>query len=326
MLLAAPPAPAALAGTPARSGFTRSLKAYLRGLLALVAVVAVGLSAARADYIAEVRDQESSGYLYICEKAVKRHGLNGWLTGDVIIRDDKRMMYFVSWAKQRREDAENRTVNIDEELRKVKEDLAEGRDAARARWLAEVQATAPTFDVYVVSYADMDRRVKEIHDRLKPIRDESYRMARDPNRGPLERRGFLEYVATFDAYFNDEPEWTNTGETKVIAGKQCMKYEIKLPPVTSLNVWMTTELGSGYTAGRTFARSFYMNKGGVRALEVLAEIPGFPMKIEGRHRNITGRGMGLVQFEVKSLLETDLDEREFEPPARARTFEGELPF
>jgi hypothetical protein len=92
-----------------------------------------------------------------------------------------------------------------------------------------------------------------------------------------------------------------------------------------MDVWMTTELGTQYSAGGMFAKSYLHREGGVRPMDVLKEIPGFPLKFEMRSRHITGRGTTRIDYEVISLIETDLDENEFEPRAGSHVYTGGVP-
>ena len=280
--------------------FRRSVCGVFLGALAAALLC---VSAARADYIAQIREGASgSGYLYITEGAIKKESL--------IIRDDKKVLYFIGWAQQE-PGAALPSADVAGELSAIKEQM----QASEGIPVELLQTTGPLvmeYETWVVPYSLVEERRRAFGARLKGDRDETFRRASSA-RSPLERSGMLQSVAVVDAYLENRPTWSNTGETAVIAGRQCTKYHVALPPIFEMDVWMTTELGPGYTAGKMFANSYFCEQGGVPAMEVFAEIPGFPMKMDGRYRNIEGRHIFKLYYEILNLMETDLDEKEFAP-------------
>jgi len=147
-------------------------------------------------------------------------------------------------------------------------------------------------------------------------------MAAHVNDPMSDPRSMLRTIAMYDIFCSGKPTWTDTGETEVIAGRECTKYHMRMAPIFRLDVWMTTELGPGYVGGHMFAKPYGLTRGGVRPMETLAEIPGFPMKMEGEYKQSpTGGGSMSIKYEVTGLIETDLDEQEFEPRRGSRISE-----
>ncbi len=274
-----------------------------------VLAVLLSVSSVRADYIARVKEGSATGYVYIGEGAVKRQGLTGW--GDVIIRDDEKVLYFIGWAREERGAGVPSSGEVAAELAAIKDDMRASGDIP-VDLLRDSQAAVVEYETCVASYGMVQQRRQALHTRVKKQRDLDFRHAQS-SPDALERRGALQRVATVDAYLENNPTWTDTGETAVIAGCQCTKYHVALSPIFTLDVWMTTDLGPQYRAGKMFANFYYIHQGGIPALEVLGEIPGFPLKMEGRYRNIEGRSTFRINYEVLDLIETDLDDKEFDP-------------
>lgn len=294
----------------------------LRGWAAFVVLLLAGTL--WADYIAEVKEGGSRGYLYIGKGAIKRQGLPGWSAGDLIVRDDRQVMYFVSRRLGRRPGspgapstsaAKQRAL---ERLREVEQELeSSDGEFSVGQWGSEVQETdLPTYETRVVPYAEVFARRQKIKQRLTGWLRDAQAHIEDP--------GMVAYVAMLKRYFSGEVQWTNTGETEVIAGRDCVKYRLWLAPIFKLDVW-TADLGPGYTAGHMFDKVFNLTRGGIPPMEALAEVPGFPLKMEGEYRNPVGFGTIRIRYEVLSLLETDLDEREFEPRLGSFVYQGKLP-
>ena len=299
--------------------------------LAWAAVLSVWLGwlcvgVARADYIAEVKEGPSRGYLYIGEGAIKRQGLPGWSVGDLILRDDKEVMYFTTRRLGPRPGtpggppaSQGSQQSPQEKLKEVQRELeASGGDFSVSEWGRELQEPeVPTYETRVVPYSAVQKRRDAVKGRLlSRLRDAQAHIG-DP--------GMVRFVATLQPFLSGKPQWTNTGETKVIAGRQCTKYRVWVAPIFKLDVWMTEELGPGYTAGQVFDKVFDMRRGGIRFMEVLARLPGFPLKIKGEYRNVLGSSIMKIDYEVLSLVETDLDEKEFEPRPGSLLYQGELP-
>jgi hypothetical protein len=129
----------------------------------------------------------------------------------------------------------------------------------------------------------------------------------------------------FDVFVKGKPTWTNTGETAVIAGRECTKYQVLMAPIFSADVWMTEELGPGYGSGLMFDKVLDVYRGGLRPLEVLNDIPGFPLKISAQQKDVFGMGISQFEFEVSKLLETDLDAKEFDPKPGSHVYESKFP-
>ncbi len=299
--------------------------ALLRGVLAVALCTGlVGLPEARGDYIAEVLEGGKNGYIYIGKRRIKRQGLTGWTYGDLIIRDDKSVMYLIGRRKPRRGEVEPLSAQAREEMRRRGEEVESLGETSSAVQEPE-EADVPRYDTRVVPYRAVEVRRGTIAKMVKRLRDETEAHIGDAEQDAASRRGMRQYIAMVDAYLQGRPSWTNTGETEVIAGRECTKYRVRLPLSLKLDVWMTEELGPGYTAGHMFAKTFNLYRGGVRPMEVLSEIPGFPMKLEGEYRNVQGRGTMRFKYEVLRLIETDLDEKEFDPRPGSRVYGGQLP-
>jgi len=283
-----------------------------------------GLPVARADYIAEVKEGGTNGYMYIGKGAIKRQGLSGWLAGDLIVRDDKSVMYFTQRRRPGRNPSGLPPVDIEEELANMRVEL-ESSDSISPGAEELEETDFPEYDTRVVPYGMVGARRNQIKSRVVPLRDQTAAHLNDPMAEARERRGMLRYIATIDAFCSGQPSWTNTGETAVIAGRNCTKYRLWLAPIFKMEVWVTEELGPGYTGGRMFGKVFGIPRGGVRPLEVLHKIPGFPLKMKGEFRNVLGRGTMKIDYEVLRLIETDLDEKEFEPRVGCRLRTGKLP-
>ena len=314
---------------------TPALRLVLQGVLAAALLSGlVGLPEARGDYIAEVQEGGRKGYMYIGKRCIKRQGLSGWMYGDLVIRDDKDCMYLIERAKGQDvgalalatkrhifEGAPAPEVEIEkppEERRSTEDSLSETGEQPRL-------AVVPQYDTRIVPYSMVESRRREVAGIVKPLRDTTEAHLNDPGQSPQSRRGMLAYIAMVDAYMMGQPSFTNTGETAVIAGRECTKYRVRLAPIFQLDVWTTTDLGPGYTAGHMFAKPYNFHRGGVRPMEVLGEIPGFPLKLQGEYRNVQGRGMISIEYEVLSLTETDFDEKEFDPRPGSRVYTGKLP-
>ena len=308
---------------PRRRRAVRS--ALLRGVLAVALCTGlVGLPEARGDYIAEVLEGGKNGYIYIGKRRIKRQRLTGWTYGDLVIRDDKKLMYLIGRRKPLRAEVEPLSAQAREEMRKRGEEIESPGETSSAVQEPE-EADVPRYDTRVVPYRAVEVRRATIAKMVKPLRDETEAHLGDPEQDAASRRGMRSYIAMVDAYLKGRPSWTNTGETEVIAGRECTKYRVLLTPIFKLDVWMTEELGPGYTGGHMFAKTFNFHRGGVRPMEVLGEIPGFPMKLEGEYRNVQGRGTMRFRYEVLRLIETDLDEKEFDPRPGSRVYDGQLP-
>ncbi len=302
------------------------LSVFIQGVLAAALCTGlVGLPEARGDYIAEVQEGGKTGYMYIGKRRIKRQGLTGYVYGDLIIRDDRKLMYAIGRRRAPRGEGPGRpSAQAREELRKEGmeiEPLEEGSSAVQE----PEEVNVPTYDTKVISYGAVRARRGAIAKLVKPLRDQTEAHLGDPHQDAVSRRGMRRYIATIDAYLMGTPSWTNTGETEVIAGRECTKYRVRLPLLFKLDVWMTTELGPGYTGGHMFAKPFNFTRGGVRPMEMLGEIPGFPMKMEGEYRNVQGRGTMRFKYEVLRLIETDLDEKEFDPRPGSRVYNTNLP-
>lgn len=308
---------------PRRRRAVRS--ALLRGVLAVALCTGlVGLPEARGDYIAEVQEGGKKGYMYIGKRRIKRQRLKGWPYGDLIIRDDKHLMYLIGRRKPPREEVESLSAEALEELRKQGEEIESLGETSSAVQEPE-EPMVPRYDTRVVPYRAVEARRGTIGKMVKQLRDETEAHLGDATEDAASRRGMRRYIATVDAYLMGRPSWTNTGETEVIAGRECTKYRVRLPLLFKLDVWMTEDLGPGYTGGHMFAKPFNFHRGGVRPMEMLGEIPGFPMKLEGEYRNVQGRGTMRFRYEVLRLIETDLDEKEFDPRPGSRVYDGQLP-
>ena len=283
----------------------------------------VGLPEARGDYIAEIREGGKKGYLYIGKRRIKRQGLTGWPLGDLIIRDDKHVMYFTGRKKGGgREQLGQGSIDVEEAVEEVREEMETSEDSSAHR--QEVtQSDLPTYESRRVSYSRAKSRRDEIVGRAMQLRKTMAAHVNDPTSDP---RSMLRTIAIYDIFCSGKPTWTNTGETEVIAGHECTKYHMRMAPIFRLDVWTTTELGPGYVAGHLFAKPYGLIRGGVRPMETLAEMPGFPMKMEGEYKqNPTGGGSMSIKYEVIGLIETDLDEQEFEPRRGSRIYDGGIP-
>jgi len=300
------------------------LAASLTVVVAVSAVLVVGLPAARGDYIAEVKEGGTRGYLYIGERAIKRQGLRGWMAGDVVIRDDKKVLYFIGRERERRPEA-RQNIDVDAELREIREELEAWDLPPDGPLPLQLMNVAPVYETRKVSYGAVEARHAVIRERMMADREVTLSHTTDALVDAGGRRAMLWNVAIVDIYFDGQPTWTNTGESAVIAGRECTKYQVRLAPVFFMEVWMTTELGPEYGAGDMFAKAYLHRDGGVRPMEVLREIPGFPLKFEARYRHITGRGVTRIDYEVLQLIETDLDENEFEPRPGSKVYTGGVP-
>lgn len=302
------------------------LSVFIQGVLAAVLCTGlVGLPEARGDYIAEVQEGSTTGYMYIGKRRIKRQGLTGWIYGDLIIRDDKDVMYLIRRRRPPRGAGPGQpSAEAREELRKEGREIEPVEETSSA--IQEPEETdVLMYDTRAISYGAVEARRSTIAKIVKPLRDETEAHLGDPGQDARTRRAMRRYIATIDAYLMGRPSYTNTGETEVIAGRECTKYRVRLPLLFKLDVWMTTELGPGYTGGHMFAKPFNFRRGGVRPMEMLGEIPGFPMKMEGEYRNVQGRGTMRFKYEVLRLIETDLDEKEFDPRPGSRVYNSKLP-
>jgi len=288
-------------------------------VLAATYLLLVGLPAARADYIAEAKEGSNHGYLYIGKGMTKWQGSTNWSSGDLVVRDDKKAMYFIGAAADpARYAPEESGPPPDAEAR-----IAEARRRLEASGSVVAGASAhaspddaPRYDTRIVSYGEVQARRQVRNDRAMTLRRETA--------GRAQNVGAAEAAATYDIFVKGTPTWTNTGETATIAGRQCTKYQLMMAPVFSADVWMTEELGPGYGAGTMFDKVFDLYRGGVRPLEVLAEIPGFPLRISAQQKDVFGLGISQFEYEVSKLVETDLDAKEFDPKPGSRVYEGKL--
>ncbi len=301
------------------------LSVFIQGVLAAALCTGlVGLPEARGDYIAEVQEGSKKGYMYIGKRRIKRQRLTGWPYGDLIIRDDKHLMYLIGRRRPPREEVEPLPAEAREELRTEGREIESLGDSPSGEQEPE-EDDVLRYDTRVVSYGAVNARRGTIGNMVKALRDQTEAHLGDADQDAISRRGMRRYIAMVDAYLMGTASWTNTGETEVIAGRECTKYRVRLPLSLKLDVWMTTELGPGYTGGQMFAKPFNFRRGGIRPMEMLGEIPGFPMKLEAEYRNVQGRGTMRFKYEVLRLIETDLDEKEFDPRPGSRVYDGQLP-
>jgi len=300
------------------------LSALLWGVLVLgLGAECGGLPTVRADYIAEIQEGGKRGYLYIGKGRIKRQALTGWPYGDLIIRDDKKVMYFTTRRMgSRGEERGRRPIDVERAVAEVREKMETSEDFS-ANNQEVTESDLPTYVTTAVDYSRVQNRRGKIVSRVMQYRQT---MAAHVNDAMSDSRSMLRTIAMYDIFCSGKVNWTNTGETEVIAGRECTKYRMRMAPIFKLDVWMTTELGPGYVAGHMFAKPYGLTRGGVRPMEELAEIPGFPMKMEGQYKqNPAGGGTMSIKYEVISLIETDLDEQEFEPRPGSRVSEGALP-
>jgi hypothetical protein len=280
-------------------------------------VLLVGLPVARADYIAEAKQGTNRGYLYIGKGMTKWQGMTDWSLGDLVVRDDKKALYFVGMAQDpNRRMAPEGGAGPDAEAR-----VAEARRQLEASGgvlpgnVSLPESTEQTlYQTEIVPYDEVKARRQLTYDRAISIRKDILAHAQS-----------VEGAALLDIFVSGRPTWTNTGETTTIAGRHCTKYHMLMAPVFSADAWMTDELGPGYGAGLMFDKVFDVYQGGLRPLEVLSEIPGFPLKLSVQQRDVFGLGISQFEYEVLKLVETDLDEKEFGPRAGSRVFTGKFP-
>jgi hypothetical protein len=295
-----------------KQGVTCGLRRILVGAYLLL----IGLPVARADYIAEVKQGTHRGYLYIGRHMTKWEGSTDWAYGDFILRDDMATMYFISLSKNRDQqggaggpsaaEAEARLAETRKRLESggsiVSSDASHVQAGARAR-----------YETRVVPYAAVTARRQFSNDRAMQMKSDI-----------LAHATTFEGLARVDAYLSGQPTWAKTSETAVIAGKECTKYRVVMSPIFTADVW-TADLGPGYGAGSMFDKVFDLYRGGVRPLSALHDIPGFPLKITADYRDVFGLGVSQYAYEVLSLTETDLDEKEFGPKPGSRVYEGAYP-
>ena len=306
-------------GVTSRCRRAAFLRGVWPGVLAATYLLLVGLPAARADYIAEAKEGSNHGYLYIGKGMTKWQGSTNWSFGDLVVRDDKKVMYFMGLAEDpaRHAQAESGPAP-DAEAR-----IAEARRQLEASGSVMVGVLshpdsdeAPRYDTRIVSYDEVQARRQAANDRAMALRRDAASHAQSVEAA--------ESAAMYDIFVKGKPTWTNTGETATIAGRQCTKYQVTMAPVFSADVWMTEDLGPGYAGGLMFDKVFDIYRGGVRPLEVLAEIPGFPLRISAQQKDVFGMGISQFEYEVSKLVETDLDTKEFDPKPGSRVYEGKL--
>jgi len=288
----------------------------LRRILVGAYLLLIGLPVARADYIAEVKQGAHRGYLYIGKHMTKWQGSTDWAYGDFILRDDMATMYFIRLTKSRDQQgnpAGPSGAEAQARLAETRKRLESGGSILPSEAAPVQPGGRAHYETRVVPYAAVTTRRQLSYDRAMQMKSM-----------------ILAHATTFDglvmveAYLSGQPTWAKTSETAVIAGKECTKYRVVMSPIFTADVW-TADLGSGYGAGSMFDKVFDLYRGGVRPLSALHDIPGFPLKITADYRDIFGQGVSQYAYEVLSLTETDLDEKEFGPRPGSRVYDGPYP-